>query len=146
MSHLLLKWRLAQHIPCLAASQVCRPRKKAADEDRTLVWRDESGFSLLPACVRTYAPQGQTPILRVRLTRDQLSAISAVTPAGQLYLHLQDQAITSPDVVRFLQHLLRQIPGNLLVLWDGAHSSWPAGQGLPRQWGGPAPAPGALAG
>jgi transposase len=70
--------------------------------------------------VRTYAPRGQTPVLRVRLTRDPLSAISAVTPAGQLYLHLQDHAITSPDVVRFLQHLLRQIPGTLLILWDGA--------------------------
>jgi transposase len=99
---------------------VAAAQKKAADEDRTLVWIDESGFYLLPACVRTYAPRGQTPVLRVRLTRDHLSAISAVTPAGQLYLHLQDHAITSPDVVRFLQHLLRQIPGKLLVLWDGA--------------------------
>ena len=25
-----------------------------------------------------------------------------------------------PDVVRFLKHLMRQIPGKLLIIWDGA--------------------------
>jgi hypothetical protein len=47
-----------------------------------LVWTDESGFYLLAAPVRTSAPRGETPVLRVPLTRDHLSAISAITPAG----------------------------------------------------------------
>jgi len=34
--------------------------------------------------VRTYAPRGRTPVLRVRLTRDHLSVISGVTPDGKL--------------------------------------------------------------
>ena len=59
-------------------------------------------------------------MLRVRLTRDHLSAISAITPAGQLYLNVQDHAFRSPDIVRFLKHLLAHLPGNLLVIWDGA--------------------------
>jgi transposase len=68
----------------------------------------------------SYAPKGQTPLLRVPLTRDHLSAISAITQDGRLLLRVQDRALRSPDVVRFLQHLLRQIPGKLLVIWDGA--------------------------
>jgi len=36
--------------------------------------------------VRTYAPRGQTPVLRVKLTRDHLAAISAVTPNGRLFM------------------------------------------------------------
>jgi hypothetical protein len=83
------------------------PRKKAQDEERTLVWVDESGFYPLPATVRTYAPCGHTPILRVPLTRDHLSAISAITPAGQLLLQVKAQALRGPDMVRFLRHLLR---------------------------------------
>jgi transposase len=59
-------------------------------------------------------------VLRVRLTRDHLSAISAITPAGQLYLSVQDHAFRSPDIVRFLKHLLGHLPGKLLVIWDGA--------------------------
>ena len=46
--------------------------------------------------------------------------ISGLTPAGQLLLQVRRQAFQSPDVVRFLRHLLRHIPGKLLVLWDGA--------------------------
>ena len=33
---------------------------------------------------------------------------------------MQERPYTSPDIVRFLEHLLRHIPGTLLVLWDGA--------------------------
>jgi transposase len=70
--------------------------------------------------VRTYAPVGHTPILRDWCTRDHLSAISAIAPAGKLYFHCQDQAITSEDVVAFLEHLLREVPGRLVRIWDGA--------------------------
>ena len=94
--------------------------KGAAAEGRTPVWIDESGFYLLPARVRTSAPRGRTPVLRVPLTRDHLSVISAITPAGQLYLHVRERALRGPDVGRFLRHLLECLPGKLLVIWDGS--------------------------
>ncbi len=95
-------------------------KKKAHDEGRTIVWVDESGFYLLPGVVRTYALRGQTPILRVPLTHDHLSVISAITPAGQLLMHSQDHAYKGPDVVRFLRHLLRHVAGKPLVIEDGS--------------------------
>ena len=70
--------------------------------------------------VRTWAPRGETPRLRAWVTREHLSVISGLTPAGQVLLQVRQQAFRGPDVVRFLQHLLRHIPGKLLVLWDGA--------------------------
>jgi transposase len=97
---------------------VAGDQKKAIEESRTLVWVDESGFALLPARVRTYAPRGQTPILRANLSRDHLSAIAAITPEGKLYMMVQDHAFRSPNLVCFLKHLLRHIPGKLLILWD----------------------------
>lgn len=81
---------------------------------------DQSGFYLLPAVVRTYAPRGQTPVLHEQLTRDHLSAISGITPEGKLLMMEQERAFKGPDVVRFLKHALRQIPGKLLVVWDGS--------------------------
>lgn len=95
-------------------------QNKAQDEERTLIWVDESAFYLLPGVVRTWAPRGETPILHAPCTRDHLSAISAITPAGQLLVQVQRQAFRGPTVVRFLRHLLRHVPGKLLVLWDGA--------------------------
>jgi transposase len=70
--------------------------------------------------VRTYAPVGQTPILRDWYTRDHLSAISAISPEGKLYFRSQDRAINSDDVVAFLEHLLREVPGRMIIIWDGA--------------------------
>jgi transposase len=95
-------------------------QKKAETEGRTIVWVDESGFYLLPAVVRTYAPSGQTPILRAKLSYDHLSVISGLTPEGRLLMQVQRRAYTSVTVVGFLKHLLRHIPGKLLIIWDGA--------------------------
>jgi transposase len=58
--------------------------------------------------------------LKVPLTRDHLSAIGGLTLDGRLVMHIQDHSFKGPDVVRFLQLLLRKIPGKLLVIWDGA--------------------------
>jgi transposase len=96
------------------------PSSKAQSERRTIVWVDEAGFYLLPGLVRTYAPRGQTPILWVPCTRDHLSVISGLTHDGRLLLQVRERAFRGPEIVQFLQHLLRQIPGKLLVIWDGA--------------------------
>jgi transposase len=95
-------------------------KKKAKSEKRTIVFVDQSAFYLLPMAVRTYAPVGKTPTLRVKLTRDHLSAMGGITPEGRLFMQTQDHSFKGPDVVRFLQLLTRKIPGNLLVIWDGA--------------------------
>jgi transposase len=73
----------------------------------------------LPAAVRTYAPRGRTPILRVPLSRDHLSVISGISPDGELFLMAQERPLNSADVARFLRHLLQVIPDPLLVIWDG---------------------------
>lgn len=70
--------------------------------------------------VRTYAPVGQTPILRVPLTRDHRSAIGGITAQGRLFMQTQERTYRAEDVVEFLRLLLRKIPGKLLVIWDGS--------------------------
>ena len=69
--------------------------------------------------VRTYAPCGQTPILKEFLSYDHLSLIGAVTPKGRLFLKVYQHSITSKEVIAFLGQLQRIIPGLLLVIWDG---------------------------
>jgi transposase len=95
-------------------------QKGAQTQQQTILFLDESGFYPLPSVVRTYAPVGQTPILREWWTHDHLSAISAISPEGKLYFHSQDHPINSDDVVGFLEHLLREVPGRMVLIWDGA--------------------------
>jgi transposase len=63
---------------------------------------------------------GHTPILREWWTRDHLSAISGMSPEAKLYFACQDRPINSKDVVAFLEHLLREVPGRMVIIWDGA--------------------------
>jgi transposase len=99
---------------------LARNQKGAQAQQQTILFVDESGFYPLPSVVRTYAPVGQTPILREWWTRDHLSAISAISPAGKLYFHCQDSALNSEDVIAFLEHLLREVPGRLVIIGDGS--------------------------
>ncbi len=80
-----------------------------------MIFVDEAGFYLLPAAVRTYAPCGETPELRYRFW-EHVSVISAITPQGKLFTTTQKETFKGPTIVRFLKHLLRHIPGKLLVL------------------------------
>lgn len=104
----------------MARDRRSRAQKKALAEGATLVFVDETGFYLLPAVVRTYAPIGQTPILHHTVTRDHRSLIGGLTLEGRLLLQGQERALRSTDVVRFLKHLLHHIAGKLLIIWDGA--------------------------
>jgi len=93
-------------------------KKKSKKEKRTIVFSDQSGFYLLPALVRTYAPKGKTPILEETLSRDHLSAMSGITPTGKLFMRVQKDSYKGKDVVRFLKHLLANITGKILLIWD----------------------------
>lgn len=74
---------------------------------------------LLPTVVRTYATVGQTPLLREELSRDHVSVMS-ITLEGRLLMIEQGRTFKGEDVVRFLKHALRQLPGKLLVIRNGS--------------------------
>jgi transposase len=95
-------------------------RRRARRERRTLVFVDESGFYLLPGVVKTYGPKGETPVIYEWQTRDHLSVMAGVTPAGKLYTLVRQEALTCADSVVFLHHLLGQTKKRLLVIWDGS--------------------------
>lgn len=97
--------------------KLCRRARK---ERRTLVFTDESGFYLLPTVVRTYGPQGKTPVLPHRAGRDHLSIMGAVTLEGKIYTLVRHKTLHDVHSIRFLQHLRLLAARPLLVIWDGS--------------------------
>jgi hypothetical protein len=78
---------------------------------------------LQPVVRRTWAPRGQTPVLRQWDRRDRLSAISALTVAPRrrrfgLYWTLHRHNIRTAEVLRFLQALTRHLPRGFTLVWD----------------------------
>jgi len=95
-------------------------QRQARRERRELVFEDESGFYLLPGLVRTYAPAAQTPVVRHRQTRDHLSVMGGMTPAGKVYTLARQESLNGLHSVEFLTHLQRLAGERLLVIWDGS--------------------------
>lgn len=78
---------------------------------------------LQPLVRRTWAPRGQTPLVRQGDRRDRLSVISALTvaPARRrcgLYWTLQRHNIRGGDVLAFLRDLRRHLPHGFTLIWD----------------------------
>lgn len=95
-------------------------QRRARRERRVLVFEDESGFYLLPGLVRTYAPQARTPVLHEKQTRDHLSVMGGMTPAGKVYTLARQESLNGLHSIEFLTHLLRVAGQRLLVIWDGS--------------------------
>lgn len=84
----------------------------------TLVFVDEAGSQTTPNVRRTWAPEGWRPQLRVKGHWEKVSIISGVTLEGELYFELHRNDITGTETVWFLEQLLEEIPGKILVVWD----------------------------
>ena len=99
--------------------EVAGDKKKAAREERQIVFVDESGLSTRPTRVRTWAPRGQTPLLQETFNWKSLSMIGGLVLL-RFYFQIYAGSIKGLQVVEFLKHLQRHVPGKLLILWDGA--------------------------
>jgi hypothetical protein len=58
-------------------------------------------------------------VLTFNFNWNSLSAIAGLTWRN-FYFRLHPGSIKSPQVIAFLKALHRQIPGKILLLWDGA--------------------------
>jgi transposase len=118
--------------------------KRARRQHALIVFEDESGVSLLPSVRATWAPRGQTPVLRHHFAWKRLSIAAALVyePDGRdahLIFQLRPGAYNGESLIEFLTELhqheqLRVV----LLIWDGlpAHRSrymmdWIASQ---RSW------------
>jgi transposase len=99
----------------------------ASRRNAHVVFLDESGFMLTPTVRRTWAPQGETPLLKCWDRRDRLSAISCITLSPQqcrpnfYFTLLPDNTnVNAEHIVDFLRDLKRQLAGPYTVIWDGS--------------------------
>src|SRR5581483_1507502 len=95
-------------------------KQRAKKERRGLVFVDEAGFYLLPAVVKTYGPEGRTPVIYEWQTRDHLSVMGGLSTEGKVYVLVRPESLNGLHTVEFLRHLVRYAGRRLLVIWDGS--------------------------
>lgn len=105
------------------------PSPKKLIRGATLLFLDESGFSLTPFVVKTWSPEGETPTLVHSFGRwEKLSAISGVAvrlrhgrlEAKVYFRLLPGRAVRGQDVAGFLRQAGRHVRGGVIVVWDNA--------------------------
>lgn len=76
-------------------------------ENRAILYfEDESGVSMAPVIGKTWAPKGQTPIVRVTGKRGGITAMSAISPSGKLRFRLEDRRINSDIMIGFIKQIM----------------------------------------
>jgi putative transposase len=98
---------------------------KTAPRRAHLVFIDECGFMLAPLRRRTWAPRGQTPVIKTAEPHGRISTIGALTisPVRSrfgFYFHLlPDNAnFHGNSIAAFVDSVRRRIGRPLIVLWD----------------------------
>ncbi|MVN89487.1 IS630 family transposase, partial [Deinococcus sp. HMF7620] len=100
--------------------QMAPELKKKVAEGATLIYLDEVGFALKGVRRRTWSTKGVTPLVTMPANWDKLSTIGAITSDGRFFQNTKAGAIKHGDVVQFLQHLLRHVTGEIVVVLDNA--------------------------
>jgi transposase len=93
-------------------------QKKARRQQAKIVFVDETGCSFRAKTGTTWAPMGQTPVLRRVSKRRELSTVIGFTRSGRIYKRHVAHAICGEDIVLTLRHFRHYIPGRLIMIWD----------------------------
>lgn len=101
---------LAEEYPAIA--------RRAKTEGARIYWGDETGVCNQDQIGRSYAPQGQTPVMTKTTKRFSTSMISVVSNRGDLRFMLYDGAFTVAHFLRFLRRLIRGQRRKLFLIVD----------------------------
>lgn len=82
---------------------------------------DEFGFSFQEQLATTWARTGKRPIFR-RVTKERraVSTAVALTLSGKIYKRHFEGSVKSENLVETLEHVQRQMPGKIILIWDRA--------------------------
>ena len=93
--------------------------RDAKREKAVIYWGDEMGLCSDHIAGTSYAPMGQTPIIRATGQRFGCNMISAITNRGHLAFMVFHGRFDGRLFVQFMRRLLQQATGKLYLIVDG---------------------------
>jgi len=100
-------------------------REAARTAGGHVLFCDEAGIRTDYHTGTTWAPVGQTPIVRGTGERKSVNMISAISPQGKLHFSFLSGNLNSALFIDYLKLLMHDIPGPIFLIVDGypAHKS-----------------------
>jgi transposase len=96
-------------------------RAQAKREGGVVLWLDEMGVRSDAAAGRSWAPIGQTPVIKRTGKRFRVNMLSAISNAGRLRFRLFTGSFNGPVFIDFLGRLLRDCGGRKVHLIVDGH-------------------------
>lgn len=98
-------------------------KKGAQEQPAKIVFLDESGFSLKSSIRKTWAPRGETPIVRSHFSWKRLHVIGSLIcdPDGgnaDILLRTQATSVKEEAIIAYLKALHQHAPGRIVLIWD----------------------------
>lgn len=94
-------------------------KKRAAKEDAVIYFGDETGMRSDHQAGRSYAPSGETPVIKKTGQRFSLNMISAISNKGHLEFMLLDGKFNGEIFITFLQQLIKYKKQKIYFVTDG---------------------------
>jgi len=95
---------------------------RAKAEGASIFFGDEAAVRTDHHAGTTWAPVGQTPVVRGTGNRRSINMISAVSARGKLHFCLVEGNTNAENFIGYLTKLLHDIPGKIFLIIDG-HSA-----------------------
>ena len=84
------------------------------------MFMDETHSSLAPIITRTWAIRGQTPMIKIPSSHKGMSLIGGLLEDGRIVLQDTQDSLNALGFIGFLEHVLKQVDGKVVVLADNA--------------------------
>lgn len=94
-------------------------KKRAAKEDAVIYFGDETGMRSDHQAGRSYAPTGETPVIKKTGQRFSLNMISAISNRGHLQFMIIDGRFNSEVFQTFLQQMIKYSRQKIYFVTDG---------------------------
>jgi transposase len=94
-------------------------KKRAKKLGATIYFEDEAGIRSDFHAGTTWAPKGQTPVVKVTGARFSTNMITAISTRGHLRFMVNQGTVTADVLCDFLKRLMHNAQQPIFLIWDG---------------------------
>ena len=94
-------------------------KRKARKEKATIYWGDETGMRSDHQAGKSYAPAGETPVVKKTGQRFSMNTISALSNKGHLQFMVMKSGFNSEVFMSFMEKLIKKSRRKIIFIVDG---------------------------
>jgi len=92
--------------------------KKALKNNGEIHWLDETGINTYSNYLKSYAPKGKTPLIKMKAKRMSLNIISSISKLGKMRFMTYTDNLNTDILIKFIKRLCKNNNKKLFIILD----------------------------